>query len=488
MRWLWLSVALLLGACSTLIGPDPDRLGGTDDAGQVTLMDSGVPTGDADVPPPPPRDADVPPPPRDADVPPPRDAGCTIEPSCAEGVVTTCDGTETCLLGCAPSGEARCAEMVPSNVPASLWLADAPDLVIDNPGDPLTFDTTTCMARMAPSVVQRQEGGGEVCVIQVGDFVIRSRSGLVVRGDRPLVIMANGDVTIEAEAALDASARGVVPGPGGGRGGLPASPAGEGPAPGQGGAHVGTYDDGGGGGGALCGAGGTGGQGDDAAGGAGGSAISAAFLVPLRAGSGGGLGDGGRAGGGPGGGGAGNTGLGGAGGGALQISARGSITVEGFVLAGGGGGRGADNDDRYTNWGAGGGGGSGGAILLEAPTVTLGGGAGVTTSGGGGGGGGGESSAGDDGQDGAMTLGQANGGGGGGFRYGGNGGDGGGGATLDGEDGTDRASGGANGGGAGGGAGCVVYRTLDGLGPSNAAMRTSGSVGPSLTTAAIQLR
>ncbi|MEQ9702636.1 MAG: hypothetical protein RLO54_32590, partial [Sandaracinaceae bacterium] len=296
MRWLSFSLLssmlVALGGCSSIIGPDPERLGGTSDSGPPRLMDGGVdPVRDADVPPP--DDADVPPP-EDADVPPPTDAGCALEPRCTEDVVTTCEGTEVCLLGCAPSGEPRCAEMVPSNVPATLWLADAPDLVVETAGEPLFFDTTECMARMAPSRVQTQADGSQVCVISVGDFVIRSRSALVVRGARPLVIMADGDVLIEAEAALDVSARGPTPGPGGGRGGLPSMPDGAGASPGEGGDHVGTYDDGGGGGGGGCGAGGEGGTGDDASGGAGGGAVSAAFLIPLRAGSGGGLGEAGR--------------------------------------------------------------------------------------------------------------------------------------------------------------------------------------------------
>ncbi|MEQ9649978.1 MAG: hypothetical protein RLO52_31050, partial [Sandaracinaceae bacterium] len=251
MRWLSFSLLssmlVALGGCSSIIGPDPERLGGTSDSGPPRLMDGGVdPVRDADVPPP--DDADVPPP-EDADVPPPTDAGCALEPRCTEDVVTTCEGTEVCLLGCAPSGEPRCAEMVPSNVPATLWLADAPDLVVETAGEPLFFDTTECMARMAPSRVQTQADGSQVCVISVGDFVIRSRSALVVRGARPLVIMADGDVLIEAEAALDVSARGPTPGPGGGRGGLPSMPDGAGASPGEGGDHVGTYDDGGGGGG-----------------------------------------------------------------------------------------------------------------------------------------------------------------------------------------------------------------------------------------------
>lgn len=67
--------------------------------------------------------------------------------------------------------------------------------------------------------------------------------------------------------------------------------------------------------------------------------------------------------------------------GALQLSARTRLTLNGRILANGGGGKGA------TGGSGGGGGASGGTVLLEAPTVVVRGG--LFANGGGGGGGGG---------------------------------------------------------------------------------------------------
>jgi hypothetical protein len=163
----------------------------------------------------------------------------------------------------------------------------------------------------------------------------------------------------------------------------------------------------------------------------------------------------------------------------VQISARGEIRIEGYLLVGGGGGGGGGANDLYVNVGAGGGGGSGGAVLLEALRIRIGEGGAITTSGGGGGGGGTLSTPGQPGDDGAYTILQADGGLRGGD-LGGDGGPSGGGAILDAEGGQTNARTNGNGGGGGGGAGYVVYRTLDGEAPENALTNTSGSVSPSL--------
>ena len=476
-------LALLIGTgCSALINPDTDRLGtdpeGGEDAGVVTLMDAGEP-------PPPGTDAGEPPPGTDAGGPPPgTDAGCVA--GCSGGTLTTCDGdVVTCPLGCAPTGDARCAEMIPSNVEPSLWRADARDVIAEPLGEPLYFDTSRCMARMADSMVVPQAGDApEICVLMVRDFIVRRNAGMIIRGDRPVAILATGDVIIEEDGYIEASGRGEAPGPGGARGGNVREENGKGAGAGIAGDREGMFSDGGGGGGAFCGDGGDGGDGGSAGGGNGGGASSGVnFLQPLRGGSGGGIGTGG-----PGTSSTdpGNIGLGGAGGGALQISALGEIRIDGFILAGGGGGGGGGRGDG--NWGAGGGGGSGGGVLLEAPTIVVAATAGVTTSGGGGAGSASSSGPGADGQDGAMTLGRADGGASGGTDFGASGGDSGGGGDPDGLDGDDNSRSGANGGGGGGGVGCVVYRTADGDLPANASDRTSGSSGPSLMNAEILTR
>ncbi|MCB9598161.1 MAG: hypothetical protein H6719_35940 [Sandaracinaceae bacterium] len=500
MRRSWAQfavIALALAGCSALINPDVTQLGDDPDAGpDVVLMDAGTPPPpgtDAGTPPPgtdagpPPPGTDAGPPPPGTDAGPPGvDAGCT--PSCAGGVLAGCDGDAvTCPLGCALDGSAQCAEMIPSNVDASLWRSDARDLVASaSPGGAaLFFDTTECMARMVDSMVVTQSDGTELCVLIVGDLTIQRNAGLVVRGSRPLVVMASGDITIEQNGVLDVGARTNVPGPGGAAAGTRGATDGGGAAGGEGGSHVGSFDDGGGGGGGFCGDGGHGGTGGGGSGGPGGGALSATevgLLIPLRAGSGGGMGEGGMGDGDP----VGNAGVGGAGGGAVQLSTRGTITIDGWILAGGGGGSGGRND--FGQWGAGGGGGSGGGVLVEAPTVSVGAMGGVVTTGGGGAGSASDSRDGFDGENGAMTLGPANGGFRGGNNYGADGGDSGGGDAPAGLDGGDNLRGGANGGGGGGGVGCVVYRTGDGVEPAGARARTSGSTDASFMHAPVLLR
>lgn len=89
-------------------------------------------------------------------------------------------------------------------------------------------------------------------------------------------------------------------------------------------------------------------------GGAASAADGNATLVPLRGGCEGGDGADGWIGG--------SNGTGSGGGGAVQISARGTLTVAGTITAGGGGGEPGDGDEDS-------GGGSGGAILLESSSA-----------------------------------------------------------------------------------------------------------------------
>lgn len=377
----------------------------------------------------------------------------------------TCAGTvwttQPCALGCAMTASAHCLEMVPSNVDRSLFVDGGDVSVVAN----TTWDTGACAPGALPGMPLRvtQLGGGEVCVVRVRD--LRINADLTARGPIPLVVLAQG--TISINGTLDVSAYGTLAGPGGGTGATRSASA-SGPGAGASGAHAGTYTDSGGGGGALCGAGGDGGgAGGFAVGGGGGPSV-ATNLSPLVGGSGGGAGGTGE-----------STGLGGAGGGAVQLSALVHLRVNGQILASGGGGRGGlDGTLRDPNIGAGGGGGSGGAILLESPLVYLRGT--LRASGGGGGGAASCRTSGDggDGVDGATVAGPASGGARGptclGGDYGGAGGAGAADATLSGVGGATNRAFDANGGGGGGGSGGIVVRV------SSARLPAGGTLSPSI--------
>jgi hypothetical protein len=174
---------------------------------------------------------------------------------------------------------------------------------------------------------------------------LRVSNTLSLDGDRAVVIIAGGEIALDAEIdAAICGAEGRDAGPGGFDGGNRRTTAlGEG-----GGSGTLTNAQGGGGGGH----GATGGLGG--AGGLGGPAFDIANL--------------GGGGGGGGGGGAGNSGFGAGGGASIQLVSNTVITVAaaGGINAGGcGGDAGTGAND------AGGGGGAGGTILLEAPSITI---------------------------------------------------------------------------------------------------------------------
>jgi len=409
----------------------------------------------------------------DSTVPPPTDTsptdstpvddggGCTtLAATCSDGVLTRCEPgvgvmmTPCNALGCAMDGT-RCATLIPSNVGSAFVVPSADDVTIFAD---VTFDTTACADGPFPTATSAtQMGGGEVCVARVGSFTVETGVRLSAEGSRPLVIVAAGAIVIDG--IIDVSAYGRVPGPGGGdesiANGRPAS----GPHPGGDGATSGTWDDGGGGGGGLCGGGGDGGTGDDAMGGTRGGVVAPEWeLAPLRGGSGGG--SGGR-----------DSGHGGAGGGTLQLTSLVSIDLRGEILAGGGGGQGGQWGGRY---GGGGGGGSGGAVLLEAPIIAIGG-AGINTAGGGGGGSAdGGTTDGESGQNGADEYAGGARGSRAGRTWGSHGGKGGGLDSPDAMNGNSHSGNDSNGGGGGGGAGCILFRTADGV------MPTGGRVSPSV--------
>jgi hypothetical protein len=149
---------------------------------------------------------------------------------------------------------------------------------------------------------------------------------------------------------------------------------------------------------------------------------------------------------------------GGAGGGALQLTARERIDIQGVLHAGGAGGQGG-NCPQGNRSGAGGGG-SGGLLDLEAPTITFDSSARLAANGGGGGEGC-EGANGDTGSNGETNDQRAT-GGSGGSTVGGDGGDGSAGSNVDGTDGIDGTPSGADRGSGGGGGGGAGYIILDG--------------------------
>ncbi len=188
-------------------------------------------------------------------------------------------------------------------------------------------------------------GGQPLTVLLVHDLGVNGP--IIVQGNRPLVIVANGSV-----ALLDSSSIAVPPNDAsclaisGGQGMIGGNATGASPTAG------------GGGGGGYGIRGGAGGLAPQAAGGSGGLSFGNANLIPLRGGCRGGMGGNGNLGG------AGPPGLGGA---AIQISARIGIVLNGFITVPGGPGTSGSSGTGA----GGGGGGAGGGILIESPSTTL---------------------------------------------------------------------------------------------------------------------
>lgn len=252
--------------------------------------------------------------------------------------------------GNAPSGSALPSDFTASNLPEDLDLAVDGDFIINGEtcGDVAHINTDTgeidCSLSSAikPSYsfkIVEQGDASEVGVFAGQNISIASGTTVIVEGQRPLVLLAPGNVQING--TINAIVDDIYAAQGN-AGGF-SSPKGE-QVKGQGpGGGSGTSTEAGGGG--FCGKGGKGGS---ASGAPGGVSYGSEDLVPLIGGSSGGNGATG--------------GVGGAGGGAVQIIAGGKLTLAatGIVHVGGGGG----------GWN-GGGGGSGGAILLEANEVVI---------------------------------------------------------------------------------------------------------------------
>jgi hypothetical protein len=279
-------------------------------------------------------------------------------------------------------------------------------------------------------------GTPPVRAISVSGLRVSNVSRLRVVGSRPLLVASWS--TIEVNGTIDVSSTPTGSGAGADTGAC------NDPQPG------GQNDGGGGGGGGggFRGKGGEGGDGSSSGNNEGGTE-GAGVPTPgtVRGGCPGASGGQGNAGNG--------SGAGGAGGGALQLTARTSIDIEGRLHAGGSGGGGANGS--LGSRAGGGGGGSGGLLDLEAPAISFGSNAIVAANGGGGGEGtqGAPARPGDNGQ---ISADPAV-GGTGGSDEGGAGGAGSAGGSRDGSAGIDGIPDGVDesgGGGGGGGAGYII--------------------------------
>ena len=302
-----------------------------------------------------------------------------------------------------------------------------------------TFDTTdgtwTASAGDPPALAGQLIAGGEIRLLSVARFEMGEDAVLRLVGDVPLIIASWG--VIEMRGRSDASSSPAGDGAGANHADCPTNLVG--------GANV--AGGGGGGGGGFGLAGGSGGLGIGAGGGPAGESMPA---ETLRGGCPGGDGGSNEIGG--------TRTPGGSGGGAVALSARFGMVVEGVIHAGGAGGEGgrsAVDVDLATGGNGGGGGGSGGMIWLDGPTISLPSGARLLARGGGGGEGGDLNEAGDVGDPASSGGGRTAGGAGSSNR----GGDGGRSEPDNGDgpgEGGDAGQNGEGGGGGGGGGGGVI--------------------------------
>jgi hypothetical protein len=249
-----------------------------------------------------------------------------------------------------PEGTPECITVPPAvHVDPTQWAASfrsAPAWNCDGAGetriDSATGTVTNPCGAMdiTPSIAQ-VGGGMNVMVVRLSELRVTNDRVLKLVGDKPIVFLVAGDVTVDTGGLIDAGASGMTPGPGAYT------------CPGNltGGGETSTSGGWGGGGGGFGTAGGQGGFNVTN----GGDAAAERTLVPLRGGCGGAPSMGSN--------------VFGAGGGALAISATGTIsigaTAAANISAAGGGAP-------LFATGGGNGGGSGGGIHLAASTITFG--------------------------------------------------------------------------------------------------------------------
>lgn len=350
----WIVLALTVAACGE-VKPAIDAMGIDAPIDSMVISDGPVDGPDIDAPTDAPTDAPI-----DAAIDAPIDAAQVCTPNavtCTGSTLSTCNATgtaattSTCSFGCATA--TRCADLAPSNgLAARLDLAAGaqPLVLTGNAVIDTTNGTVTNGSGAGIAVTSAIIPGSPVEIFAIS---VRSLSAANVRvtGTRALAILSDGDVSITGVFAV--SADGPTPGPGSISTGTATCIGGNG--------VDGGNDISGDGGGGFGSTGGTGGTANTTAGGRAGALAGDATLVPLRGGCRGGQ----------------LRNQGGGGGGALQISARGRITVGAgaFIAANGGGGSGGLPTGILCLLGSpcwvGAGGGSGGGILLEAATISV---------------------------------------------------------------------------------------------------------------------
>ena len=275
--------------------------------------------------------------------------GVTLRASCAG----TADVTSTCPWGCLDNAPgARCGALVPGGGGVRAADLDPTNLADVSVTGSIDGSAGEINGNAAGSLgVAHRIGSNNISIFRFKSLTITGP--LDLRGDRPIALVASGDITIngiiDARGDCNDGGAGRIAGPGGGNGateGTGASPAGTSNA-GGGGDDTPNRGAGGGGHGATGGSGGGNTH-------AGGSAISDPQISILVGGGGGG---------------GAKTSAGGGGGGALQLVSNKSIMIAAGAGIHAGGCRG-DGGDGNSDAG-GGGGGAGGALLLEAPRITL---------------------------------------------------------------------------------------------------------------------
>ncbi len=324
---------------------------------------------------------------------------CNADGGCIFAMVdagTSCDGGVCTLAGdCLPRFPYQ-----PVNFDVTDLRAPPPMPTVLDCGE-TTIDTSAtgnmrldnwCRGQPFEATVLRQANGPEVLLVSTSGLTITNDGGLTIIGSRPVIFAVFGDVDITGQVVT--------------RAGAPLCTTGNG----NDGASelLGTA---GGSGAGFSTPGGAGGTGVGAAATTAGGAEAQAGPTPLRGGCRGGRGGE-------------QSGTGAEGGGAVQISASGTMSINGVLAAPGRGG--ARGTWQAFKGMGGNGGGSGGMIVLEATTLTISGGA-VTANGGGGGEGGGLviGADGNPGADGALASSTPASGGSGGALVGGEGGQGG---------------------------------------------------------------
>lgn len=341
------------------------------------------------------------------------DGGCVFD---AVDAGTDCDGGVCSNAGdCLPRFPYQPTNFDVVQVrapPAAPTVLDCGETTIDTAGTGLPRTTNWCRNQVFEASIIKQDGGLDAVLVSLAGLTISVDAGLTIVGNKPVIFAVFGDVDITGQVISRSGAQ--VCTSGAGRDG-----------------STFLLNQSGGSGAGFSTQGGNGGNGTGVSGPIGGDPEPNTTASPLRGGCTGGRGGNQTSGATP-------------GGGAVQISAAGTMAINGTIAAPGEGGRGG----RLAA--AGNGGGSGGMVVLEARELIISGGA--ITANGGGGGQGGALAGGNPGADGLIDAASGAPGGSGGALLGGNGGTGG--FTAAPTAGANDA----NGGGGGGSSGLLFFR------------------------------